>query len=168
MALSNVFLQIVFDGKALPGEATADGFVGQIVVESMSWQATATHKPVADDKVSTEWRPQSLRLGKVFDKASTALYQKMRDREKFDSATVTVVDLTLFGDKPEAVMVMQVKNGFLEQINTKAADAGSFMRIGEDLTLSFNEGKLSYFPYTETGRGTATEFPMPRMDSSKS
>jgi len=165
MALPNIFMQLVFEGTPLPGDAAVEGYKGQIVLDSLSWDVSATHKPMPDDKVKTEWRAESIKASKVFDRASTTLYSNMKARQNFDKALITVVDTTLVNGVPIKMMELEVKNGFVESISTKASDAGSVMSIGESISLSFDEGTLRYYPSADTGRGEATTFPMPKMRS---
>lgn len=168
MATPTIFLKLSFDKTVLPGEATVAGYETQIVVDSFGWGASATHKPAANEKMDSEWRPQSVTLSKVFDRSSPALYEKMKDRREFDTATITVVDFNLVNNKPVPMMVMELLKGHVESISTKASDSGKAMKVGESLTLSFKGGKLSYFPAAaQGGRSEATVFPLPSKDSAK-
>lgn len=168
MAMPTIFLKLVFGKQTLQGEAVVVGFEKLIVIDSINWNATATH-PKTDDESNTTWSSQSVTLSKVFDSASAALYTKMKERKPFDVAEITVVDFNRVNGSPLKMMVLELEKGHVESVSTKASDVGLSMRINEDLTLSFNSGKLTYFPTAPNGgRSAATDFILPpRIEGNK-
>lgn len=169
MPSANIFLKISFDSGTLQGEATMRGFEQQIEIESVNWTAAAKHLPVdGGSKVSTEWRPGHVSLSKFFDKASGALYSHMFAREKFKEAVISVVDLRVSQDRRLPVMELVLRDGYVENVNTKATEAGSFMRVSENITLTFEGGRFSYRAPAEgeaEQRGVPMYFPLPAVRS---
>ena len=85
-----------------------------------------------------------------------------KERKLFDVAEITVVDFNRVSGSPLKMMVLELEKGHVESVSTKASDSGLSMRISENLTLSFNAGKLTYFPSAPSGgRSAATDFIMP-------
>lgn len=147
MPTPTLFLKLVIKGKMVPGSSDVEGFKGLIALESMNWGMTAVHKQVTASEKRTEHKPKELRLSKVFDKSSTAIYANMKTREKFDSATITMVDAMLTDGRPKVMMTMDVQSGYIESVDARAADAGNSMRLSETIVLSFKNGKVSYSPF---------------------
>ena len=159
MATPTIFLDLLYAKVRLQGEAAVEGFEDQIVIDSIRWNVTAT--PTNDDKMNTTWNPRSVTLSKVFDRASTALYTKMKDRKMFDEAMITVLDLNRLTGKSVPMMVLRLRSGHVASVHTRTSNSRLSMRISEELTLSFTQGKLSYFPAASNGgRGAATDFLM--------
>jgi len=165
--MSTLFLELVTGGRALAGDSRILGFEGLIVLERFSWQTGAQHRSVGTEARTTVSQGH-LRLGKFFDRASTALYGYMKEVQEIDRATITLVDSSLHNDKPLRMMEMTVAKCFVDSVSARASDAGSVMRVTEDLVLSFASGTLRYFPAQKSanGREGATTYDIPDLRSS--
>jgi type VI protein secretion system component Hcp len=165
--MSTLFLELVTGGRALAGDSRIQGFENLIVLERFSWQTSAQHRSVGSEARTTVSQGH-IRIGKFFDRASTALYGYMKELQEIDRATITLVDSTLHDDKPLRMMEMTVARCFVDSMSARASDAGSMMRVTEDLVLSFGSGTLRYYPSQKTthGREAATTYEIPALRSS--
>lgn len=151
-----IFLKLVHAGEPVRGEATAFGYVGQIVLSSFSWILEATGPPQPPRRYAP-LDPKDVRLEKTFDLSSTALYRRMDDwgrkndrREPmYDLAVITIVDPSTDEamGKAEPMLTVTLKQCNLKSINTAASEGGRSMRLTESLVLSFEEGSLAYRPF---------------------
>ena len=151
-----IFLKLMQAGEPVRGEATAFGYVGQIVLSSFSWGLRCDGPPKGSNRYAP-LDPQDVQLGKYFDLASPALYRRMDDwgrkndrREAmYDLAVITVVDPSTDEamGKAEPMLTVTMKQCNIKSISTSAAEGGRSMRLTESLRLSFAEGSLAYRPF---------------------
>lgn len=163
MSVPMIYLKLEVKGKPVLGESRLKDYEDQIEIDSLSWSATAEHPGMgANQKARTEVRPKAVRLGKVFDKASTNLCLHMNKREPFTTATITVMSMVLSGpdDKNIKLMTIQLNDGYIESLDLSASESGKSMAVRENLTLSFKKCKLQYYPadLQQGGRGAPTTF----------
>ena len=163
MSGPTMFLKLTVKGRPVRGDATVAGYEQQIVIDSCNWQTSAEHRSV-DGDARTTLTHGHLRLGKVFDRASTALYGYIKDSAKVETAALTLVDASLHGDRTLKLMEMELAGCYLESLSARGADAGSVMRVTEEFMLSFETGVLRYHPSDPSapGRSAPTEYRIPK------
>ncbi|QHJ00986.1 hypothetical protein GT347_25145 [Xylophilus rhododendri] len=161
--MSTLFLKLAVGNRALAGDATTQGFAGQIVLDTFGWSTSAKHVPTGTGTRTTVSHGH-VKLGKVFDRASTALYGYMKNQQEIGSAVITLADSTLHDDKPLVMLEMSLAKCFVVSLSARAADSGSVMRVAEELVLSFETGTLRYFPLMRTaqGRESPTTYDIPK------
>lgn len=165
--MAMIFLELVVDGKRVDGDSTSRGFEGQIDIEGLDWEADV-EEPGEDAESSgksarAHMKAEHLGLSKYFDSASTRLYDIMNRRKRFDSARVTVSSMKIHESSQldEKILVVELKEGYIESIDTRASGSGKSMSVSESLSLSYRECKIVYQPLNpETLRreGKTTEF----------
>jgi type VI protein secretion system component Hcp len=153
--MAMIFLDLKVDGKTVPGDSTALGFSGLIEIERMAWELTA-RQPGEDVAASTQARThleaEHLKLEKYFDSASTRLYGYMDTRKRFASATISVLSMMMRGHdgRNDTMLVVELKEGYIESIEVDARESGKAVALSESLTLSFRECKVIYKPADPT------------------
>ena len=161
-----IFLKLVLNGEALAGDATTQGYERWIGIDSFKWSMSATHKPMVRN-VRTELRPGVVRLSKVFDKATTVLFDHMMRQRQLDHALVVMVDTALrdSAEKPQKMLEMRLDRCFVHGIQASAEDAGRSLKIAEELELTFEGGYLEYFPddAQSNRRPTGKTFEIPKI-----
>lgn len=159
---ATIFLQLSCGGRAVAGDGVAQGYERQIAIERCSWSSGAEHRAIGRDLRTTLWHGQ-LRLGKRFDRASTALYGHMRNHDRIDSARLTLLDAGAGQGPAQTLAELQLVDCFIDAIATRASDAGVAMQVDEDIALSFASGLLRYYPLSQPGaiRSAPTEYRIP-------
>lgn len=145
MSAATIFMKLTLRGQPLKGDVTVPGFEDRIAVDSCSWSNKADHRSIGPNVRKTTLTPGHLKFGKVFDRSSTALYMAMKQREKLESCLLTLVDVATPNERLEKLLEIEVMACQIESISTRASEAGSVVRVGEDFALSFESGRLTYY-----------------------
>jgi type VI protein secretion system component Hcp len=153
-----IFLKLVHEGEAVPGDATAAGYEGQIVVDSLSWTMETQLDLDGEQRNlrGVSHSPKSVTLEKFVDSASATLYQRMfswgeKDDKRvpmFDLATIFVVDPSYDEQirRPEAMFTILLEKCNIDSISTSASESGRASKLTERLEMSFVEGRIAYRP----------------------
>lgn len=142
-----IFLKLVLNGEALVGDATTQGYERWIGIDDFKWSVSATHNPKVNSALA-ELAPGGVKLTKVFDKATTVLFEHMMKQRQLDYAIIVMVDTALRdnAEKPQKMLEMRLNNCFVKGIDAGARDAGKSLKISEEVELEFDGGSLEYFP----------------------
>lgn len=146
---TQIFLHIEIAGNQIKGEATTAGYEGEIEVESFSWGMSAKNSPRVDQQTSSSrTNYDCLSISKLYDKASINLTRYMTQRTPFDHVQLTVDQHQHAGGKKKEnpVMVIDLADGFIEDVKLSMSEAGKSAMIKEDITLSFRKADITYFP----------------------
>lgn len=177
MSNSMLFMHLTLKGKAVPGDSRIKGYEGQIELKSMSWGLTIKDRAAAqgEAKVTKNWDAKELRLGKVFDGASTALFQHMNETAKehgmmraqlakdaqANNAVISLVAVaaTPKGEKMPVLLKLNVVGVRIKSVSSRATESGSFLSLGEELVLAYQQLRIDYFPVAKgRTRDAATTF----------
>jgi type VI secretion system Hcp family effector len=157
-----IFMKIDIEGLVVTGTSENKRFPDQIDLESVSWDATAKHPGLSTtSNARTEVRPKAVKIEKVWDRSSSSLATAMLNKAKVKTATITMLNMEMVdssGDSPN-LMVVELKDGFVDSIDLSAGKSGKAMEVKETVTLSFRRFKLQYHPASmKTGRDAAIDF----------
>ena len=138
--------------KVIGGDATADGYEGQIVLDSMRWELEASHRD-ASGNIRTNLEPKALRFNKFFDSSSSVIYQRIasttaKDAPMFERATISVTDATMGSSDAERypMMRMVLNNCRIDSVMTSASESGKAVKLGETFVITFETGSLEISP----------------------
>lgn len=143
----SLFLLEITSPKAVFGDATIDGFIGQITVETFAWgvHAKTVEKPNSEPRTTVE--PKTLSLTKHFDRSSVVLCQMMEGDEPF-KATLRFIDPTTKTkgqNKFDSVLEIELVGCHIENIALSADDSGKSVSVTERLTISFEESVTFHY-----------------------
>lgn len=149
MSATLIYLNIDFGNGWVVGESTAAGFLGQIEIESFSWDMKVEHRRDKDAN-STESQgtvePGDVTLEKFFDRSSTVLVQNMQTQTAFTVAHLVFVDMVLGESEHTKVMKIVLEDGHVEDVRLSGSGSGKAMAVKESVTLSFRKIAMEYFP----------------------
>jgi type VI protein secretion system component Hcp len=150
MSLPIAFLDFACLGRTALGESRVQGFEDQIVLHALTWSASAAHLASRGGRERTELRPGHVTLSKYLDRSSLLLYRCANETHRYDRARITVIDPALngpgSGKPPVPLMTMELQDGTLTHIATRTEDSTLAKPIVEELTLSFKDLRLRYYP----------------------
>lgn len=148
MSTPTIFLKLYVDNKPVLGDATAQDYVGQIELDSFSWEITNKNSDAGGTEASTELRPKVVKLVKVYDRSSTHLARCLVEQKEFSVATITMISHTMVGsqDKSPKLMTLQLSKGRILSIDLDASGSSKSLVARESLTLAFNRCKLMHYP----------------------
>lgn len=148
MSLPVAFLDFACLGRPALGESRVQGFEDQIVLHALTWSASAVHLASRGQRERTELRPGHVTLSKYLDRSSMLLYRCASETRRYDRARITVIDPALSGPgrPPVPMLTMELQDGTLTHIATRTEDGAHAKPIVEELTLSFKDMRLRYYP----------------------
>ncbi|WP_431103712.1 type VI secretion system tube protein Hcp [Roseateles noduli] len=148
MSLPVAFLDFACLGRPALGESRVQGFEDQIVLHALAWSASAVHLASRGQRERTELRPGHVTLSKYLDRSSMLLYRCASETRRYDRARITVIDPALSGAgrPPVPMLTMELQDGTLTHIATRTEDGAHAKPIVEELTLSFKDLRLRYYP----------------------
>ncbi|MFX1678583.1 type VI secretion system tube protein Hcp [Mitsuaria sp. CC2] len=148
MSLPVAFLDFACLGRPALGESRVQGFEDQIVLHALAWSASAVHLASRGRRERTELRPGHVTVSKYLDRSSLLLYRCANETRRYDRACITVIDPALsgVGKPPVAMLTMELQDGTLTHIATRTEDSTHAKPIVEELTLSFKDLRLRYYP----------------------
>lgn len=163
MPESTIFLKLVVRQRPVPGDVRVPGYEQQIALQTCHWSTHAEHRSVGQD-ARTTLQHGHLRLSKVFDRSSTALYGYMRENEKVDSASITMVDPGIQTGNPLPMLELNFFDCYIDRLSARASDGGSVVWVTENFMLSFSTGVLRFYPENPVapGRLAPTEYRIPK------
>lgn len=155
-ASTQIFLRMnAISGGLIKGEAFAEGYLGQIEIDSFTWGMSAKEGLRTASKINavTQMNYDKLSLQKVYDRSSPSLAEHMTKNFKFKDITVTVDHLenrsgSFISATP--VVVIELSNVFIESIKIAATEGDKSVAVRETVELSYTGLTLIYVPY-ETG-----------------
>ena len=178
MTTAMLFMQLTLKGKPIPGDSKLKGFERQIELKSMNWGFAIKSKTAEESatKSTKNWEAKEVRLGKVFDSASTTLFSNMNAVNELhtkskvqmtkskleDKAVISMVQVSARPDGEKAPRVMQVTLAGcrIKSVNSRASEGGNSVSLGEELVLTYQDITIDYFPPVGPGymRSGATTF----------
>ncbi|WKB55665.1 type VI secretion system tube protein Hcp [Eleftheria terrae] len=148
MSLPIAFLDLACLGRPISGESRVQGYENQIMLLTLSWSATAEHSASKVKRQRTELRPGHVVMSKHLDRSSMALYRCANEARRYDRARITVIDPALAGtgDRPVPMLELDLQDGTVVQLATRTSDSAHAKPIVEDISLSFKDMQIRYFP----------------------
>ncbi|UXH76154.1 type VI secretion system tube protein Hcp [Roseateles amylovorans] len=148
MSLPVAFLDFACLGRPALGESRVQGFEDQIALQALAWSASAVHLASNAGRERTELRPGHVTVSKYLDRSSMLLYRCATESKRYDRARITVIDPALSSrDKPPVPMLtLELLGGTLVRVATRTEDTAHAKPILEELTLSFKDLRLRYYP----------------------
>lgn len=150
MSSTQIFLSITIGSGPVGGEASAAGYEDMIELESFSFGLSAKH---ALRQSANNTRPQlnydAVKISKVYDVSSVRLATHMGARARFSKAEIFVdqhLQESASVKKQNPVMVIELKNGFIEDIRLSVSTGKLASTVREDISLSFVNFKIRYYP----------------------
>lgn len=148
MAVPMAFLKIDVQGLKIVGDAEFHGHLGEIVIDALSWSMTANEK--GKDKADSKGRGlpmlKHLRLDKTFDRASNTLGTAVLERKPMSVATISVMNMETADASAEKLLVITLRDGFVESIDLNASESNNALKLKESLILSFHKIEFEYHP----------------------
>lgn len=148
MSVPMAFMKIKIDGMSIVGNAEHHLHVDDIVVDGLSWDMNAKQAGMARStgNARTETRLGEIKLDKFFDRASTALAKALLLRKKVEVATITMLNMEMAEEASSKMMVLEIKDGFVEGVDLSVGSAGNAAAVKESVRISFREIRLDYYP----------------------
>ena len=147
---TQIFLYLDIQGTAIKGEATAGGYEDEIEVERFGWgMSSETGCKASASKALSNISYKRLTITKLYDTASTNLARYLTRGARFDQAVLSIdhhVLPTGSKKKPNPSMVIELRDGFIEEVRLSMSESGKSAAINEDISLSFSKINILYFP----------------------
>jgi type VI protein secretion system component Hcp len=147
---TQIYLNVVLDSGAVPGESTAGGYEGQIDIDGFNFAATAKKNVLKDVQkgVKANLDLNRVTISKVFDGASLHLANAMRNRKRFSTATISVDQQFVFDDVDKIanqILIIDLLDGYIADIKLRTSESGAGAQIKEDIELSFHNISIVYY-----------------------
>lgn len=162
---SQIYLNLIMiGGSQVRGEASDAGYEDQIEIENFGWgMSPRDPKKVSKAVAQAAFAADKLKLTKFYDVASTSLANQLAGRVAFKSAKLTVdhhKQNTGEARKANPMMIIELRDGFIEDINLSVSEGGKSVAVREVLNLSWKEVIVTYHPSTadRTQRQAAVTF----------
>lgn len=160
---TQIFLTLTMPGSSVRGEASVRGSVGLIEVESFTW-GMKSQKPgkTATGKAIPRVGFELLKISKAYDGASITIARCMGRRTPFEHAQIKVNHPVLddSGAEENPIVVIDMDDGFIEDVRLSMSEGGKAAVVKEDFSLSFRKIEVTYFPAStdRTTRSGAVSF----------
>lgn len=152
MPSTQIFLKLVMgrQNKQIQGEASAEGYEGLIEVDNFSWGMSSKYAlRQGQAKVKPQLNYDKLKITKQYDVSSISMASHMAGHIPFSTAQITVdhhLHETASSKTVNPLMVIELSNGYIEEIRLAVSEGKLASTLREDITLSFINFKITYHP----------------------
>jgi type VI protein secretion system component Hcp len=151
MSSNQIFLRLTMArGNKIRGEASAGGYDGLIEVENFTWAVSSKYSLRQDRaKVRPQINYDKVKVSKLYDVSSVSLASHMNGRIAFKTAEIIVdhhLQETGLAKAGNPLMVIELRNGYIEDIRISVSEGKLAATVREDMSLSFMNFKITYHP----------------------